>query len=83
MKAKTFLATASNRPDGMVLFSNGCPSRGSFKVAVEFPCSICGVGIRPRSVLLRRDRNPSESPKKKILSFLIGPPTVKPHWFCL
>src|SRR5262245_25475681 len=39
------------------------------------------VGTTAIVVSLRAWRNPSYPPKKKVLSFLIGPPKTPPNWF--
>src|SRR5712692_4675728 len=38
-------------------------------------------GTNPITVLYRVWRSPSKSPKKKVRSFLMGPPTLPPNWF--
>src|SRR5437867_3561751 len=47
----------------------------------RIPCLAATVGTTANVVSLRDWRKPSYPPKKKVLSFLIGPPRTPPNWF--
>src|SRR5207249_6886591 len=47
----------------------------------RIPCLAATVGTTANVVSLRDWRNPSYPPKKKVLSFLTGPPRTPPNWF--
>src|SRR2546422_11177110 len=47
----------------------------------KLPRLAATVGTTAIVVSLRAWRNPSYAPKKKVLSFLIGPPRTPPNWF--
>ncbi len=86
-----FLVTLEIRSAGMTLSGNGRPARGSRmtppgRVEVKpfrLPASCAGVGTLALRVLFWRLRSFSKSPKKNSLFFRMGPPAVKPNWFCL
>src|SRR6266481_1245178 len=55
---------------------------GRLKSSVKLPCFISGVGTMLWIVVDSRLLKRSKSPKKKVLSLIIGPPNVPPNWFC-
>ena len=50
--------------------------------SVKFPVFMSGVGTVLLTVVDWRLLKRSKSPKKKVLSLIIGPPKVPPNWFC-
>ena len=54
---------------------------GRLKSSVKLPCFISGVGTMLWIVVDRRLLKRWKSPKKNVLSLIIGPPNVPPNWF--
>src|SRR5215831_17459228 len=86
-KATSFAATGSIQPACTTLPTThpACPAIGEalsvLPSSVKLPCFISGVGTVLVIVVDRRLAKRWRSPKKKVLSFMMGPPKVPPNWF--
>src|SRR5438309_1828688 len=82
--AASLTAAASRRSVGIMLPEKGCFVSGSMMgvpSALKSPPFCAAVGTVVAAMANSLMGYHSQDPKKKVRSFLMGPPTAKPYWF--